>query len=215
MLNSNDVHFWTLPQIAAQPEIATYDVTLPSGERVLYRPLVPDDVARLTTFLESLSAQTRRFWNLSSYDGAMAQEMVDAIGRYDKLRLVAVKDDGIRALFEFSMDLVPSDIERFHGYGIELDPATDCRFGPCVADAYQGSGLAQALFPPTVEIARRCGQRRIILWGGVFTANSRAIGYYETLGFRRVGHFVKEGGMCLDMIYEIEDRPLTVDRREA
>lgn len=193
----------TLAKVAAIPDLVTSTVTLPAGDAVLYRPLLPTDVERLAAFLSGLSAQTRRFWVHPSYDRETAQALCDAIGRYDKLRLVAVKDDAIIAVYEFSMDLVQSDLDRYAGYGIELNPATDCRFGPCVADEYQGTGLAQALFSPTVEIARRFGQRRIILWGGVFTENERAVRFYEKLGFQRAGEFVKEDGPCYDMIYTL------------
>jgi diamine N-acetyltransferase len=196
----------TLNTVAAQPGMITWTLALPSGEQVLFRPLLPADVDRLTRFLEGLSAQTRRFWSHSSYDRATAQALCDAIARYDKLRLVAVnQDDRIVALFEFSMDLVENDIERFRGYGMELHNETDCRFGPCVADDYQGTGLGRILFPPTVEIARRFGQQRIILWGGVFVENGRAIHYYERLGFQRIGEFRKEAGPCYDMIYRIRE----------
>jgi GNAT superfamily N-acetyltransferase len=201
-MSSGATHL-TLQTVAADPNLITFSLTLPSGEAILFRPLLSADVDRLASFLEGLSPQTRRFWIHASYDRNTARELCDAIARYDKLRLVAVKDGTIIALFEFSMDLVESDIERFHRYGIRLDPATDCRFGPCVADAYQGSGLAPRLFAPTTEIARRFGQRRLILWGGVFAENQRALRYYEKLGFQRAGEFVKEAGLCYDMIYEL------------
>jgi diamine N-acetyltransferase len=194
----------TLGAVAAAPDLLTSTLALPSGERVIFRPLLPADVDRLTRFLEGLSPQTRRFWNYPSYDRVTAQSLCDAIARYDKLRLVAVnQDDRIVALFEFSMDLVENDIERFRGYGVELHNETDCRFGPCVADDYQGTGLGRILFPPTVEIARRFGQQRIILWGGVFVENGRAIRYYERLGFQRIGEFHKETGPCYDMLFPL------------
>jgi diamine N-acetyltransferase len=196
----------TLEAVAAEPGMITSTFVLLSGERVIFRPLLPADVDRLTHFLENLSPQTRRFWSHPSYDRVTAQTLCDAIGRYDKLRLVAVsEDERIIALFEFSMDLVESDIERFRGYGIELHNETDCRFGPCVADDYQGTGLGRILFPPTVEIARRFGQQRILLWGGVFVENERAIRYYERLRFQRIGEFIKDAGPCYDMIYRIRE----------
>lgn len=200
---------WTLGDVATNPGLATWQVMLPSGELVVLRPLSPEDARPLGTFLEGLSPQTRRFWRVDSYDLAQAQALCDAIARYDKLDLVVATQAGpgteIVGLMQFSFDLVPEVVRRFRGYGIDLTPGRDCRFGPCLADAYQGQGAGGALFPHVVEVARRFAQERILLWGGVDAANRRAIRFYEKIGFVWVGDFVaRDGDACCDMLYEIQ-----------
>ena len=161
------------------------------------RPLRHDDVGRLADFYESLSSATRRFWLIDSFDERMAAEHCAAIGRYDKLRLVAEDETGrIDGLFEFSFDLPTADIERFATYGITLRGDTDVRFGPCMRDAVQGTGVAQLLLEPALDCARRVGRSRVLLWGGVHENNLRARRFYERNGFAVVG----AGAGTLDMM---------------
>ena len=179
----------TLASVAADPATVTSHLILPTGETIVFRPLAPDDDGALADFLQNLSPQTRRFSTYASYDLAAAQEMCEAINRYDKLRMVATSGQRIVALFEFSFGLVNDDIKRYQSYGIALDERSDCRFGPCLADNYQDRGLGSQLLPAMLDIAHRFGKQRMILWGGVLADNARAIRYYEKNGFRLLGKF--------------------------
>jgi diamine N-acetyltransferase len=198
----------TLAQVAATPALLETTVELRNGDRLRYRPLIPGDVEALGQFLESLSPLTRKRWTLASYDRGMAEELCHAIGRYDKLRLVA--DDpqnpaiGIVALFEFSFGIPAGDHTRFAGYGLTLDEAHDCRFGPCVRDDHQRRGVATALMGPTFAIARRFGKGRILLWGGVLADNGPALAFYGRQGFVEVGRFEdSDGTAVIDMLRAI------------
>ncbi len=191
----------TLEAVAEKPETVTRSLLLPTGEAVVFRPLQPGDEVGLADFLQSLSPQTRRFSAYPSYDLTMAREMCAAINRYDKLRFIAVIGSRVVALLEFSFGIVAEDRKRFRSYGIELDERTDCRFGPCIADAYQNRGVGSALLPFMLDIARCFGKRRLILWGGVLADNQRAIRYYEKNGFHLLGRFRDEkGSECRDAI---------------
>lgn len=191
----------TLEAVAKNPETVTRFLALPTGETALCRPLQPGDEAELADFLQRLSPQTRRFSAYASYDLAMARALCEAIARYDKLRFVAMVGSRVAALLEFSFGIVAGDRERYQSYGIELDERTDCRFGPCIADEYQNRGVGSALLPPLLDVARRFGKRRVILWGGVLADNHRAIRYYEKNGFRLLGRFQDEtGSECRDGI---------------
>ena len=177
------------------------------GSTALFRPLERGDVDALAEMLVSFSDQTRRYWNLGSYDRAMALELCDAIGRHDKLRMVAEETFPpfrLLASFEFSFDIPEDDRRRFAAYGVALDAVSDCRFGPCVRDAVQGSGLAHAMMPPTMDIARRFGRSRILLWGGVEQENRRAIRFYEKHGFEITGASRgSQGRPSLDMLLQL------------
>jgi diamine N-acetyltransferase len=200
----------TLAGVTAHPELLYRDVRLRDGTPLLYRPLLPEDAPALADFLTSLSPLTRQRWTLDSYDRVMAEALCEAIGRYDKLRLVAVEPDGLAgtvvALFEFSFGIPPGDHERFAAYGIGLDEASDCRFGPCVRDAYQRRGVGSALMGPTFAVAQRFGKGRVILWGGVLADNRPALAFYQRHGFDEVGRFSdKDGIACVDMVRVLED----------
>jgi len=200
----------TLSEVAKSPSLLTFEITLPTGEDVIFRPLEPHDATLLAQFLEDLSPQTREFYTLDSYDIRTAKELCDAINRYDKLRFVVTdeSDEKIIALFEYSFDIPEGDTQRFLKYTITLDPHTDCRFGPCIADRLQNRGMGSALFPICIHIARQFGKERIILWGGVLRDNQRAIKFYEKHGFKILGTFNnKDNKITMDMIMSIRQKP--------
>ncbi len=204
----------TLSSVENNPESVTFPITLAGGDSEVLRPLLPNDVNKLGNFLLGLSEETKR--NIISADGYLppAEELCEAINKYDKLRFVvetkprlSSEDERIIGLMEFSFDIPEGDIERYKNAGITLDQKTDCRFGPTIADDYQNKGLGSRLFPYITQIARRFGKERIILWGGVLKDNQRAIHYYEKHGFKAVGTFSDGNDEMLDMILELGEAP--------
>jgi len=142
--------------------------------------------------------------------------MCATIARYDKLRLIATAAEHIVALFELSFDLTDDDLARYQSYGIPLNVATDCRFGPTIADDYQNRGLGSRLLPYVFDLARRFGQRQMILWGGVIAHNHRAIHYYQKHGFMIVGEFHKDANiLCYDMIGPIQETECSTHTRSG
>lgn len=196
----------TLAQIAEHPQLLTQTIMTAEGETLILRPLAADDVDKTGQFLSGLSTQTRHFSTFSGYDTAAAQALCESIARYDKLRFVieAPAAGRIIGMLEFSMDITPADQARYTAYGVPLDPVTDCRFGPTLADDYQNKGIGSRVFPFIMAVARRFGQQRIILWGGVLADNQRAIRYYEKVGFRALGRFTTVDQLdAIDMILNL------------
>ncbi|MGW6366973.1 GNAT family N-acetyltransferase, partial [Bacillus subtilis] len=93
----------------------------------------------------------------------------------------------------------------YRAAGIHLSEQTDCRFGPTLADAYQGSGVGSLVLPLVMEAVGRLGRTRVILWGGVLADNPRALRFYERNGFQLVGPFAgPDGTPSLDMILSLD-----------
>ena len=198
----------SLGKVAENPELATYTLFDSTDMRLILRPLVPSDVKELTVFLEGLSPETRMFHSFSSYDEKGAIKLCDSINVYDKLRLVldliSNEYQGIIGVLMFGFDLVKGDIERYQGYGIELNNDAVCRLSPCITDDYQDLGYGSMSMPYMVDIASRFGKKSIILLGGVHTKNHRAIRFYEKNGFQRMGYWINpENQECLDMMRRI------------
>ncbi len=132
--------------------------------------------------------------------------LCDAIDKYDKLRFVVENPskNKIIGLFELSFGIPQSDIDRFINYGIQLSEATDCRFGPTIADDYQGQGVGSLIFPLVQDVVSRFGKIRITFLGGVRKNNERATHWYKKFGFVTVGEFTgKSGSAALDMILNL------------
>ncbi|WP_329436829.1 GNAT family N-acetyltransferase [Streptomyces sp. NBC_01280] len=196
----------TLTDIAGDPLVLTSRLRLRHGAKAVLRPLVHADAERLAGFLDGLSPESRRLSTFDGYDLAAARELCDAIARYDKLRLVLEDESSERivGLFELSLALTAGDIARYRAAGIRLTERTDCRFGPTLADAYQGGGVGSLVLPLVLEAVRRLGRARVILWGGVLADNARALRCYEKNGFQLVGRFTgPDGTSSLDMILSL------------
>jgi GNAT superfamily N-acetyltransferase len=193
----------TLAGVAADPAVVASRLVLDSGDELVLRPLVPGDRVALTAFFDGLSMRSREFGGVDDDTSALAAEHCDAIGRFDKLRLVVSKPDDhskpgnegdrIVGLLELSFDLVSADVERFRTYRIDLGEE-DARFGLCVADEVQGTGVAELASRATFTIARAFGRSRLILWGGVREDNVRARRFYRRLGFVEFGTWHEPGG---------------------
>lgn len=191
----------TLSDISRNPEDFSEEIRLGFDLSVVLRPLVHADQDSLASFFSKLKPET---WEVCRY-GESAAEMCAAIGCYDKLRFVLAQSNSIIGLFEYSFEITDGDVVRFENYGFHLNRETDCGFAPCLADEHQNRGIGSAVFPRFSELARRFGQRRIILLGGVFRSNVRAIRFYRKCGFRQVGQFCTSSGKeSLDMILEID-----------
>jgi diamine N-acetyltransferase len=87
---------------------------------------------------------------------------------------------------------LPKDGARLVSYGLLLNAETDCTFAPSVADEWQSCGLGNLLFRFILADVQAAHFERIILWGGVQSANQRAVNYYQKHGFVTVGQFQNE-----------------------
>lgn len=196
----------TLAGVAADPSSVATRLVLPSGSELGLRALEPDDRVRLTAFFDGLSTRSRFNGGVFGDTTARSVRYCEAIGRYDKLRLLLCAgdaDEEALGLIELSFDVVTEDVERFHGYGIELGEQ-DARFGLCIADDTQGTGAAGLASDATFDIVRRFGPTRLILWGGVLESNVRARRFYRRLGFVEFGTWLEpEGEVVRDGLLEL------------
>ncbi|MDD3475038.1 MAG: GNAT family N-acetyltransferase [Candidatus Dojkabacteria bacterium] len=195
----------TLQDFEQNSKQYTREVQTQSGENITFRPLLHSDLDRLTSFLENLSTDTRRLSTFDSYDKVTATELCNAINKYDKLRFVLESQSKeIVGLIEFTLDIPQNVIDKYITYGLKLNTEYTCRFGPTLADKYQDQGLGSLIFPYVVKIAKLLGRKHIILYGGVFADNTRAIKYYEKHRFRIAGKYNNDDGVeNLDMILDI------------
>lgn len=191
-----------LSDVALNPKLLTRELKILNNEKIIFKPLENKDIKSLSKFLKDLSLETRKFYTCKNYNYSYAKELCDAINRYDKLRFIVLlkSTNKIISLMEFSFDIPDGDHERYLKYGINLTK-TDCRFGPCISDEYQDKGIGSAILPSIIDIARKFGQKRIILWGGVLVCNKKAIHFYEKNGFKNLGTYENiENGTSFDMI---------------
>lgn len=183
-----------------------YELDSSTG-KLLLRTLNADDETKLAEFIGGLSPITKHFYSYNEPNEVIAKEICDAIGKYDKLRFVLELDDthDLIGLFEISLDIPEPDMKRYQSYGVKLTPS-DCRFGPLLRDDYQSKGLGSLVLTVIIDIAKKLGRNRIILWGGVHQTNAQAIRFYQKNDFRIVGSFTNHDELpCYDMMIDIHD----------
>lgn len=175
-----------------------------NGNKFLLRELRAKDKKQLYNFLIKLSKNSLLKSFRNSNLKKTAEEYCKAIGKYDKYRYILLNGNKIIGLFEFSLDLSSEDIERFKKYTEIPKIEKICRWGLTITDEYQNQKIAQNTFKIMKQIAKSFKKTHIILLGGVYTTNERAIHFYEKVGFKKIGTFKdKSNNKSIDMILKI------------
>lgn len=182
-----------LAAVQRDPALIAALIPNPSKLALTFRPLNRADAAILGAYFLSLSEDTTRRFGPHPFDQAAADQFCASIDYAEAIRMIATfpapGGEQVIAYFIFQLDAPQGERERYAAAGITLDPQTDCIIAPSLADAYQNRGLGTPLMEHIFAVARRLGRKHILLNGGVYVTNVRAVHYYEKLGFRRVGTF--------------------------
>lgn len=186
-------------------EVKRHKVLLKNGQMVLIRPLVACDKEKVIKFLSKLSATTRHFYVLDNYGEKTASKLCESVTRPEKFHFVVELDSSeIIALVKFSLELPEADRLRYLQYGIKLVPGTVSRCGTCIADQYQNVGLGAITLQEIIDVSRHLGQKAVMLSGGIFVDNERAIHMTQKFGFKIVGTFTDSLGQNhVDMLREL------------
>jgi GNAT superfamily N-acetyltransferase len=187
----------TLPEIQRDPTLLAAQISNPSGLALTFRPLDRADAASLGAYFIGLSEDTTRRYGPHPFDQTTADQFCAAIDFREAIRMIATipaastnkGGEQVIAYFILQLDAPQGECERYSAAGITLDPQADCIIAPSLADAYQNRGLGTPLMEHIFSLARRLGRKHILLNGGVYLSNERAVHYYEKLGFQRVRMF--------------------------
>jgi diamine N-acetyltransferase len=164
-------------------------VTLKNNRQVLLRKLTETDLDRLYTYLQLLSDVTKNRFGPHSFDKQTIAGLLNSnnhwgFAAFDK------NSNKIVAYAIVKIGYLEHDSYRLQSYGLQLSHDTDCTFAPSVADNWQSSGLGNQLFQFILsELKTKTTIKRVILWGGVQTANEKAVNYYQRSGFKILGTF--------------------------
>jgi acetyltransferase len=138
---------------------------------VTLRPIQPDDVGALQSFVRVLSPMSRRL-RFHAALNELSETTLKALTCVDQRRHVA-----------FVLTVTEHGTERIVGearYAVSSDQET-AEFGIAVADAFQGLGLAERLVAALIDAARASGLRWLV--GEVLAGNSRMLAFIRRCGF--------------------------------
>lgn len=178
-------------------------VTSKNNRPVLLRKLNPGDFDKLVNYFQHLTPETLRRYGPHKFD---KQSLIGIYQNSDEFKgyvAVDMETSEIIAYSVIKVGYLEHDSSRLKSYGIIPDPKTDCTFAPSVADEWQSRGIGNSLFHFMLSDLKTYGIKRIILWGGVQSDNTKAVNYYLKNGFSKAGEF-EYYGMNFDMTREIE-----------
>jgi len=183
----------TLAQIYQDPAQATTTVEHPALGTVTLRPVNAHDARILGAYFLGLGEETRRRYGPHPFDQATADTICAEAARSNAVRFIATTSSGseeeVIAYFIVIVGVLDGDVRRYAEIDMPLDPETDCTLAPSVADAYQSQGLGSLVFAHVLDVVRRMGRKRMVLWGGVQATNERGKRFYAKNGFRYVNSF--------------------------
>ena len=196
----------TINEVAANPMTVSIAVTLPDGPELVVRPLIKNDDERLGNFLSGLSQTTNSLYQPHPLTREAAKDLCKNLDYTKQLPFIAVTTAGeIVAYFLFDFRYAEHEISRYRKYGIEVDPAKDCRFAPVVADKYQGHGVGKSVFRELLPILNHLPLRSLILSGGTQEGNKQAIAFYKKIGFKLMGEFKENNMRNYDMMLVLRE----------
>ncbi len=159
-----------LPMNADSPQ---WTHTLRNGAQVIIRPLGKSDAALERAFIESLSAQSRRFRFLGQI-GCPSDEMIRGLTDIDYVRDVA-----FAAIADIGGTAREIGVARF---SVSKD-GQSCECAVAVSDDLHGQGLGTLLMNHLIDIARERGIGEMISLDSAENFAMRDLA--EALGFRR------------------------------
>lgn len=166
---------------------------------IRFRPFDMGYIDKLLIYFEKLSSDSKKRFGPHPFTRG---EIIRVSSTSDYKLFIAVSGNtNIVAYTIVKSGWVESDSSRLTSYG--LIPSDECSLAPSVADGWQSRGIGSKFFKYVVgQIKSNNNVNRIVLWGGVQSGNSKAIGFFKSLGFMTLGEF-KHNGKNLDMFLQI------------
>lgn len=163
-------------------------MTIPIKENTLLRLLDTKDIEALSAYFNGFSDDTKRRFQPHPFTPEVIQKICQHPDP-NVQRYVLVREEQIIGYFILGNRVSQHEQDRYQAQGIVLEVKKDFRFAPSISDAFQNEGLASAVMPHLIDVAKQAGARSLVLMGGVQATNPRAIAFYEKFGFVRHGGY--------------------------
>lgn len=171
------------------------------GKEVTLRRVANTDSTALYDYLRKLSAETRSRFGPHPFDF----DTVCTLCNYplpDIVRHIAIDplSQQIIAYMLIKEGMIEWDQQRYTEKNLHYNSPFTVTLAPSVADEWQSSGLGTLMYNAIENELRRHGFKTIILWGGVQASNTKAVNFYNKLGYQFIGSFWHDGKDNYDMI---------------
>ena len=183
----------TFEDLAHNPLMLAGKAALPDGAPIAIRPITAQDAVILGRYFLSLSDQTKAMYGPHPFDQATADKFCAEINYAETIRFIGLIPEGaeerVIAYFILAIGVPENELNRYQAAAIALNPQTDCLVAPSVADEFQNQGAGSIMMRHVFESAQSLGRKHVVLMGGVYQINERAVHFYQKMGFKAVGTF--------------------------
>jgi GNAT superfamily N-acetyltransferase len=197
----------TIEDIARDPACVSAQVETGSGLSINVRPIRLGDGDLLGEYFLGLSPETIDLYGPHPFDQVTADRFCAEIDPSQVIRWIATLTEGNHerciAYVIQQFGIPPDELTRYAAAGLVLAAESGCLIAPSVADSHQNSGIGTPMLRHILNVANRLGIQVVVLMGGVFAHNLRAVHFYEKLGFRRIAPFIApwaKGRTSYDML---------------
>lgn len=160
--------------------------------KILLRLLGVNDSRVLGEFFRGLSHETRSRFAPHQLSMEYASALCHRLDQDSADRFILISAEECVGYFILDPVIPIHEADRFRTFGISLESYRDCMFAPCMADNYQGRGLATKSMPFLLDHCLRKGYRSLALLGGTQESNLQALQFYRKFGFKKIGGYLTE-----------------------
>lgn len=167
-------------------------MTCKNGLNIEFRFLDKEDAKPLGDFFESLSSETKNKYGPHPLTTEFAHELCNKLNHSKTTRLIATDKNKVIGYFILDFGEVKHEIDRYASFGIELKPARDPLFAPCISDQYQNTGISSLVMPKIIDYLKSRESKSLVLLGGTQETNTLGINFYKKWGFEECGSYMTE-----------------------
>lgn len=159
------------------------------------------DVEKLSYYLNNLSNESKSRFGPHAFTQEAISKLYKDANNYKLFTAKTIEDDVI-AYTIIKFGWLHFEIPRLSSYGLKEEPF-DCTLAPSVADAWQGRGIGTSFLSYLIKSLRtEYHLKRIFLWGGVQSDNTKAVNLYKKFDFVPLGYF-EYHGWNVDMLLNL------------
>ena len=167
------------------------------------RLLKKSDKKELFDFFSNLSYSSKKYYSPHSFDKRTINLICEKLKKTQNYKRVIILNE--KKIVGYCVLLFGARKSEKIRYNNTLFEEEVCTIAPCITDNFQRMGLGQELLNYVIEICKKFGKKKLILWGGVVVNNEPAIRFYKKMNFivdKKWKH-TRDRVDCCDMYLDI------------
>lgn len=177
-------------------------IVLNNSKPICFFRLEVGNQQQLVDYFNRLSPESKNRFGPHPFTADVILQLLNDGNNYHLFAAKQQNDEQIIAYAILKRGWLDFEYQRLVSYGLSpLDG--DFTIAPSVADEWQGKGVGSHFLQFIInQSVNELDAKRLILWGGVQSNNTKAVKLYQRFGFKTLGEF-EHNDMNMDMILEL------------